>query len=73
MVATLVGNFIRPRPNKYIVITFAKNKWDLKGQLQVTAMAKGFMSFEFSFPKDYSNILCIGNWSVGRSSLILQK
>ena len=36
-------------------------------------MAKGFMSFEFSCLEDYEKILFMGNWSVGMSSLILQK
>ena len=73
MATMLVGKFIGPRPNIDVVVFFAKNKWNLKGQVEVLAIAKGFMSFEFSCPKDYENILCTRNWSVGRSSLILQK
>ena len=36
-------------------------------------MAKGFMTFEFSYSEDYSRILCVGNWSLGKSTLVLQK
>lgn len=59
--ATLVGKFIGPRLNIDLVQIFSKNKWDLKGQVEVTAIAKGFMFFEFFFPRDYSKILCAGN------------
>lgn len=73
MANSLVGKFIGPRPNIDLVRVFTKNKWELKGHVEVIAMAKGFMTFEFSFSKDYSRILCASNWSLGRSTLILQK
>ena len=73
MANTLVGKFVGPRPNIDVVRSFTRGKWDLKGHVEVTAMAKGFMSFEFSCSEDFSRILCAGNWSLGRSNLILQK
>ena len=73
MASTLIGKFLGPRPNIDDVRTFIKKKWDLKGQVLVMAMAKGFMSFDFSCMKDLSNILCEGQWAIGRSTLVLQK
>ena len=71
MVNTLVGKFVGPRPNIDLVRTFTRRKWDLKGHVEVTAMAKGFIFFEFSCSEDFSRILYTGNWSLGISNLIL--
>ena len=60
-----------PRPNIDVVRSFIKKKWALKGQVLVTAMAKGFLSFEFTYMEDLSNILCEGQWVVGHSTLVL--
>ena len=46
MASTLIGKFLGPRPNIDDVKTFIRKKWALKGQVLVTAMAKGFMSFD---------------------------
>lgn len=57
---TFVGKFVGSRPNIDIVRMFGKNKWDLKGHVQVAAMVKGFLSFEFSYKEDLDKILCVG-------------
>lgn len=71
MASTLVGKFIGTRPNIDSVRMFTKKRWSLKGQVSVTAMAKGFMAFEFSFQEDLSLALCGGPWNIGRSILVL--
>lgn len=48
-------------------------KWHLKGQVNVTTMEKGFLSFDFTCSEDLANILCEGPWSIGRATLVLQK
>lgn len=73
MASTLVGIFLGPRPNIDDVRSFIRKKWALKGKVTVLAMAKGFMSFEFSCLEDLSSILCEGQWGIGRSTLVLQK
>lgn len=73
MASTMVGKFIRQRPNIDIVRTFTQKKWNLKGQVTVTAMAKGILCFDFSCNEDLSNILCEGPLVIGRSTLVLQK
>ncbi|GLJ06713.1 hypothetical protein SUGI_0045960 [Cryptomeria japonica] len=70
---TLVGNFLCPRPNIDIVKTFAKHKWVLKGKVEITAMSKGALSFDFSCKEDMSRVLCDGPWLIGKSTLALQK
>ena len=71
MASTLVRRFLGPRPNIDNVRSFIKQKWALKGQVSVTEMAKGFMSFDFSCMEDLANILCEGQWAIGRSTLVL--
>lgn len=60
MASTLVSKFIGKRMNIDTVRLFTKKKWDLKGQVLVTDMEKGFMAFEFSFQEDLSHALCAG-------------
>ena len=48
MTSTLVGNFVGQRPNINVVQSFTMKKLSLKGQVSVTAMEKGFLSFEFT-------------------------
>ncbi len=57
MASSLVGKFIGPRPNIDIVRTHVRNKWDLKGYVEIESMAKGFLSFEFSCMEDLTRIL----------------
>ena len=73
MASTLVGKFLGPRLSIDEVRLLIKQKWALKGQVSVTAMAKGFMSFNFTCSKDLASILSEGKWVIGRSSLMLQK
>ena len=73
MASMLFGKFIGPRPNIDVVWSFTMKKWSLKGQVSVTAMAKGFLSFEFTCPEDMADIMCEGPWSLGRATLVLQK
>ena len=73
MASTLIGKILGPRPNIDDVKTFIKKKWALKGQVSVMAMAKGFMSFDFTCMEDLSNILREGQWATGCSTLVLQK
>ena len=61
MVSSLVGKFIGPRPNTDIVRTHVRNKWDLKGHVEIAVMTKGFLSFEFPCMEDLMRILCIGS------------
>ena len=73
MASSLVGKFLGPRLSIDDVRKFIKQKWALKGQVSVTAMAKGFMSFDFTCLEDLASILSEGQWAMGRSSLVLQK
>ena len=52
MASTLVSKFIRQRPNINIVKSFMKKKWNIKGQVTVTMMDRGFLSFKFSYNED---------------------
>ena len=52
MASTLVGKFIGKILNTDILRAFTQKKWYLKGQITITAMAKGFLSFEFSCNED---------------------
>lgn len=73
MASTLVGKFLGARPNIDVVRAYAKKKWDLKGQVAITTMATGFLSFEFSCQEDLTRILCAGSWAFGKSTLALQR
>ncbi|XP_059073640.1 uncharacterized protein LOC131874332 [Cryptomeria japonica] len=70
---TLVGNFLGSRPNIDIVRAFAKHKWALKGQVEITTMSKGALSLAFSCKEDMSRVLCDGPWLIGKSTLALKK
>ena len=65
MASTLVGRFLGPRLNIDDIRLFIKQKWALKGQVSVMAMAKGFMSFYFTWLEDLASILCEGQWAIG--------
>lgn len=73
MASTLVGKFMGQRPNIDVVRSFTLKKWHLKGQVSVTAMEKGFLSFDFTYNEDMTNILCEGPWNIGQETLVLQK
>ncbi len=70
MELTLVGKFAGSRPNINIVRSFMKQKWSLKGQVEIAVMTKGFFSFEFTNEEDLSNVLCGGPWMMGKVSLV---
>ncbi|XP_059076573.1 uncharacterized protein LOC131875882 [Cryptomeria japonica] len=70
---TLVGKFVGPRPNIDVVRAFAKKKWRLKGQVEISMMPKGFFPFNFSCLEDQEGVLCGGPWMVGRTFLSLIK
>ncbi|XP_059066415.1 uncharacterized protein LOC131857723 [Cryptomeria japonica] len=72
MALSLVGKFMGPRPNIDLVRDFAKKKWCLKGQIEITAMPKGFFSFAFSCEEDLYVVLCGGPWVIGKTSLALK-
>ena len=71
MASTLIKKFLGPRLNIDNVKKFIKQKWALKGHVYVTAMAKGFMSFDFSYMEDHAIIMCEGQWAIGHSTLVL--
>lgn len=73
MASMLVGKFMGQRPNLDVVHSFTLRKWHLKGQVSVTVMEKGFLSFDFTCNEDMANILCEGPWRIGRATLVLQK
>ena len=73
MNSTLVGQFIGARPNIDDVRSFVRKKWSLKGQVDVSALAKGCLSFCFSYEEDKRDILCSSPWVMGRHTLVLQK
>ncbi|XP_059065851.1 uncharacterized protein LOC131857381 [Cryptomeria japonica] len=73
MALTLVGNILGPRPIIDVVKAFAKHKWVLKGQVEITTMSKGVLSMSFSCVEDMSRVLCDGAWLIGKSMLALQK
>ncbi|XP_059071415.1 uncharacterized protein LOC131866220 [Cryptomeria japonica] len=72
MALSLVRKFMGTRPNTDVVRSFAKRRWHLKGQIEITAMAKGFFSFVFSCEEDLSDVLCGGPWVIGKTSLALK-
>lgn len=47
MALTLVGKILGPRPNIDVVRVFAKRKWALKGQMEITTMSTGALSMFF--------------------------
>ena len=57
MASTLVGKFVGLRPNIDAVKDFSRKKWQLKGQVSVTMMAKGFLAFDFTCNEDMSHVL----------------
>ncbi|XP_057838675.2 uncharacterized protein LOC131048652 [Cryptomeria japonica] len=73
MEITLVGKFLDPRLNIYVVRAFAKCKWVLKGQVEITAMSKGALSMAFLCKEHMLRVLCDGPWLIGKSMLALQK
>ncbi|XP_057846960.2 uncharacterized protein LOC131056719 [Cryptomeria japonica] len=73
MAMTLVGKFLGPRSNIDVVKVFAKCKWALKGQVEITAMSKGALSMAFSCEEDMSMVLCDAPWLIVKSTLALQK
>ncbi|XP_057842939.2 uncharacterized protein LOC131052042 [Cryptomeria japonica] len=73
MALTLVGKNLGPRPNIDIVRVFAKCKWALKGQVEVTTMSKGALSMSFSCEEDMLRMICDGPWLIRKSTLALQK
>ncbi|XP_059068306.1 uncharacterized protein LOC131858857 [Cryptomeria japonica] len=73
MAFTLVGKFVGPRPNIENVRVFAKNKWHLKGQVDILALPKGFFAFSFSCSEYFEGVLCGGLWMFGKTSLTLRK
>ena len=73
MDTTLVGRFIGARPNIDDVRSFVHKKWSLKGQVDISTMAKGCLSFCFSCDEDKQNILCNSPWVMGKHTLILHK
>ena len=49
---TLVGRFLGANPNIEVVWAFIWRKWTLKGQVDIIAMVKGFLSLGF-FCEEY--------------------
>ncbi|XP_059075138.1 uncharacterized protein LOC131855840 [Cryptomeria japonica] len=73
MALTLVGKNLGSRQNIDVVRAFAKRKWSLKGQVEITVMSKGALSMAFSCEEAMSRVLCDGPWLIGKSTLALQK
>lgn len=73
MALTLVGKFSRPRPNIDSVRIFVSRGWKIKGQVEVSALPRGFFSFAFSCTENILTILNGGPWIMEMSSLTLKK
>ena len=71
MDSTLVGRFIGARPNIEDVRAFVQRKWCLKGQVDISAMANGCLSFYFSYDEDKRDILCCSPWVMGKHTMLL--
>ena len=56
----MVGWFLGARPNIEVVRTFVRSEWALKGQVDIAALAKRFLSFGFSCEEDKHAILYNG-------------
>ncbi|XP_057820700.1 uncharacterized protein LOC131033477 [Cryptomeria japonica] len=69
---SLVGKFMGPRPIE-VVRAYVKQKWALKGNVEILALPKGLLSFAFSCEEDKIRILCGIPWLVGKIALVLQK
>ncbi|XP_059070730.1 uncharacterized protein LOC131860351 [Cryptomeria japonica] len=70
---SLVGKFMGPRPNIEVVRAYVKWKWALKGNVEVSALPKGLLTFAFSCDEDKIRILCGSPWLVEKIALVLQK
>lgn len=60
-------------PNIEVVRAYVKQKWALKGNVEISALSKGLLSFTFSCEEDKLRILCGSPWMVGKTALVLQK
>ena len=67
---TLIGRILGSRRNIEVVRTYVSKKWKLKGQVDITAMAKGCLSLSFSCEEDKWDILCRNPWVLGKHTLI---
>lgn len=70
---SLVGKFMGLRPNIEVVRACVKRKWALKGNVEILALPKGLLSFNFSCEEDKLMILCGSPWLVGKTTLVLRK
>lgn len=60
MTISLVGKFVGPGPNIEVVRSFVKRKWRVKGQVDVSALSRGFFVFSFSCGADLEMALSGG-------------
>ncbi|XP_059074990.1 uncharacterized protein LOC131875008 [Cryptomeria japonica] len=70
---SLVGKFMGPCPNIEVVRAYVKRKWALKGNVEISALPKGLLSFAFSCEEDKIRILCGNPWLARKIALVLQK
>ncbi|XP_059064686.1 uncharacterized protein LOC131856780 [Cryptomeria japonica] len=70
---SLVGKFMGPHTNIEIVRAYVKWKWALKGNVEISALPKGLLSFTFSCEEDKLRILYGNPWLVRKIALVLQK
>lgn len=67
---SLVDKFMGSGPNIKVVKAYVKWKWTLKGNIEISALPKGLLSFTFSCEEDKLRILCGRSWMVGKTALV---
>ena len=50
-----------------------KQKWVIRGDVDIAPMSNGFFSFIFNCKEDLNMVLCGGPWSFGKSTLTIKK
>ncbi|XP_057864416.2 uncharacterized protein LOC131072293 [Cryptomeria japonica] len=64
---------MEPCPNIEVVRAYVKHKWALKGNVKISALPKGLLTFAFSCEEDKIRILYGSPWLVGKTALVLHK
>ena len=70
---TLVGKFLGARPDLDSLRSMIKQKWVIRGEVDIAPMSNGFFSFIFNCKEDLNMVLCGEPWSFGKCSLTIKK
>ena len=70
---TLVGKFLGARLDLDSLRKMVKQKWVIRGEVDIPPMSNGFFSFIFNYKEDMNMVFCGGPWSFGKFSLTIKK